>query len=693
VSECRIVTRPLDQQLAAFHLPPSEHEALLQCFPEDPDPVGEACWEAVRAVLTPEHPFELHQLLFDAAYEHRTPELGPAPAWSPRAEQLAEGNLGEALATQSWAELHAASVQSPVSWWSQVLEELKITFATEPTSILDLAEGTTKARWLPGARLNIAESCFARRDSNGIALIWAEEDGVLQTMSLAELRRRANEVAWALQAGGLLPGDAIAACMPMTPESVAIYLGIVLAGGIVVSIADSFAPEEIATRIRISKARAIFTQDVIRRGGRDLPLYSRVVEADAPKAIVLPAGDQVTEDLREGDVSWDVFLAQGGTEEHFDPCVVPAETTTNILFSSGTTGEPKAIPWTHITPIKAAADGWAHHDIRPGDVVAWPTNLGWMMGPWLIYAALLRGATIALYCGVPTGAGFCRFVQSSGVTMLGLVPSIARAWRANDATESLDWSRIRCFSSTGEASNAEDYLWLMSRVPGYRPVVEYCGGTEIGGGYICGSTSQPQAPATFSTKAMGVDFLLLDEEANEVSLGELALVPPLLGSSNRLLNRDHESVYFSGMPVGPQGQALRRHGDQMEHLPGGYYRAHGRVDDTMNLGGIKVSSAEIERVCNEVDGVRETAAIASAPSGGGPSRLVIYAVLDVDSTARSEPQQESLLRSCQMRIRGGLNPLFKVHNLVVVDALPRTASGKVMRRVLRARYIQDSLHS
>jgi len=317
-----------------------------------------------------------------------------------------------------------------------------------------------------------------------------------------------------------------------------------------------------------------------------------------------------------------------------------------------------------------------------------------MMGPWLIYAALLRGAAIALYCGSPTGQGFCRFVQDAGVTMLGLVPSIVRTWRANDAPAGLDWSLIRCFSSTGEASNAEDYLWLMSRVPGYRPVVEYCGGTEIGGGYICGSLAQPQAPATFSSKAMGCDFLLLDEDANPSDQGELALLPPLLGASNRLLNRDHESVYYTGMPCGPDGQILRRHGDQMERLPGGYYRAQGRVDDTMNLGGIKVSSAEIERVCNQVSGLLETAAIAVPTPGGGPSMLVIYAVLEAENEPQttggstpSEPSESVLRDACQRQIRASLNPLFKLHELQVVDALPRTASGKVMRRVLRASYV------
>ncbi|MEE2828606.1 MAG: AMP-binding protein [Myxococcota bacterium] len=675
---------PSLDQLTSLGLPEGTAQALRDCFaPEaEAEAGGQATWRALRSLLRPEHPFEAHQLLFSAAYARRPDEMGPAPAWSPSEEEIAASNLGPALAESDLETLHHQSVSDPESWWGNVLQQLGIHFRTEPEGIIESGEGPSQAQWLPGARLNIIESCFHGRDPQALALIWAGEDGELQTLSLAELRRRSNEVAWGLQAAGMLPGDAVAACMPMTVDSVAIYLGTILAGCVVVSIADSFAPEEIATRLRISNARAVFTQDFIQRGERQLPLYQRVADAEAPRAIVLPVGERVNLPLRDGDFTWEGFRAQGATEDHFEPCVLPADTATNILFSSGTTGEPKAIPWTHITPIKAAADGWGHHDIRTGDVVAWPTNLGWMMGPWLIYASLLNGATIALFDGIPTGRPFCKFVQDAGVTMLGLVPSLAKAWRASKATDGLDWSRVRCFSSTGEASNAEDYLWLMSRVPGYRPVVEYCGGTEIGGGYICGSFVQAQAPATFSTPALGCAFVLIDEDGEATDLGELALVPPLLGSSNRLLNKDHQTVYFEGMPKGPSGQVLRRHGDQMERLPQGYYRAHGRVDDTMNLGGIKVSSAEIERVCNAAEAILETAAIAVPRSGGGPSRLVIHAVL---KNPDSNPSLEQLRGECQLLIREGLNPLFKVDELVIEDALPRTASGKVMRRVLRRR--------
>jgi acetyl-CoA synthetase len=307
-----------------------------------------------------------------------------------------------------------------------------------------------------------------------------------------------------------------------------------------------------------------------------------------------------------------------------------------------------------------------------------------MMGPWLIYAALMNRATIALYDGAPSGRDFGEFVQDARVSLLGVVPSLVKTWRASKCMEGLDWSSIKAFSSTGECSNASDMHYLMY-LANYAPVIEYCGGTEIGGGYITGTVVQPAVPAAFSTPALGLDLVVLDENDKPTPNGEVFLVPPSLGLSLRLLNRDHFETYYKDTPRDSSGRVLRRHGDQIEVMPGGYYRAHGRVDDTMNLGGIKVSSAEIERALNGAPGVRETAAIAVPPPGGGPSLLVVYFVADGASTLRIEELGPRL----QERIRKELNPLFKISDLRRVDSLPRTASNKVMRRLLRDDYLKD----
>lgn len=601
-------------------------------------------------------------------------------AWVPSPALVSTTNIAwlmQRAGVDSYEALHAWSVQNRETFWALAIERLCVRLQKPFSRVMDLSRGVEEPRWLVGSRLNIVESCFGA-PTDSPAIIHQAERGELASMSVGELKALTNLVAASLKRRGFKPGDALAILMPMTAEAVAIYLGIIKAGCVVVGIADSFRPKEIATRLRLGNALAVFTQDIIVRGGKALALYSNVIAAEAPPAIVLAAKDRISLPLRRGDCAWTDFL------EAADPCeAVTREPSDplNILFSSGTTGQPKAIPWTHITPIKCATDAHFHQDIHPGDVLVWPTNIGWMMGPWLIFASLMNRATLGLYYGAPTGGEFGRFVQQAKATMLGVVPSLVRTWRNSGCMDAVDWRTIKVFSSTGECSHPEDMRWLMS-LAGGRPVIEYCGGTEIGGGYITGTLTRPCLPGTFNTAALGLDFVILDENGRPADNGELFILPPSIGLSTTLLNQNHHEVYFAQTPPGPHGELLRRHGDQMEKLPGGYWRGHGRADDTMNLGGIKVSSAEIERVLQSLPDVTETAAIAVSP-GGGPSELVIYATCSTSQTL----SKEDLAARMQDVIKRDLNPLFKIHELVLVDALPRTASNKVMRRVLRDQWL------
>lgn len=358
--------------------------------------------------------------------------------------------------------------------------------------------------------------------------------------------------------------------------------------------------------------------------------------------------------------------------------------------------------------------------------------------------------------------------------MLGLVPSIVKAWRSTGCMAGLNWTALKCFSSTGEASSPDDYTWLMSRVRGYRPVIEYCGGTELGGGYVSCSLLQPQAPSAFSMPTLGSCWVLATADGAQLQpsetptplsapasaasppvSGEVMLVPPMLGSSQRLLNADHDKVYYKDMPRhSATGRLLRRHGDELAvmilQLParslGGdgraaaaasaattavpYYVALGRCDDTMNLGGIKISSVELERaVERNVADVAEVAAVGVPTPGGGPERLHLFVVLKqlqpnqpskkastaaapsttaaaaggnsslsgghspsaVSATADTvgtdtadvASSVAALKKACQAAISRHLSPLFKVDAVVVAPSLPRTASNKVMRRLLR----------
>ena len=638
----------------------------------------EQAWAvARRSILKKADGFDLHQRAYDTCRDSALPQGTPFPVWSPTEEGIEGANVTLAarqVGCASYDEFYPWSVAQREQYWRLVSERLGIVFRHTYDHVLQM-RGPTQPLWFSGTQMNIVESCFGAAPDT-TAILYADGTGAMQTVSYADLQRLVGRIAAGLQRIGVQPGDSIALLLPMNASAVAIYLAIVAVGGAVVSIAESFAPAEIGMRLRIASVSLVFTQETMSRSGKTLPLYEKFVAAEGPPAVVLPSavpGEALP--LRAPDVAWDSFLPADG---RFEPVTRSPQDIVNVLFSSGTTGEPKAIPWDHTTPIKCAGDAHFHHDVHPGDVLCWPTSLGWMMGPWLLFAALINRATIALYGETPMDGGFGRFVQDARVTMLGVVPGLVRAWRGSGCMEAWDWSAIRAFSSTGECSNASNMLYL-SYLADYKPIIEYCGGTEIGGAYVTGTVVQPCVPATFTTPALGIEFQTFNESGQPHNPGEVFLRGPSVGLSTRLLNRDHDSIYFGDAPASETEHPWRRHGDEMEALPGGFYRMQGRCDDTMNLGGIKVSCIEIERVLDQLEDVLETAAVAASPPGGGPSRLVVFAVL----RPGQQTSAEDLKGFMQQAIRSRLNPLFGIAEVRIVPALPRTASNKIVRRELR----------
>ncbi len=643
----------------------------------------DAWQQEAHRLLEEDAPFAQHVAAHKRIYGSRRPEDGPPQVWRPTADDVQYANLARLIEHhrfETYADLHAWSIEHRAGFWNATVQALNVPFIQAPNDTLTgPADDPT---WLDGAQMNIVQACFTA-PGDKVAIIEGGEGRHDREVSYSQLRSMTHQVAHGLRAQGFEPGDGIALYLPMNVECVAAYLGIIRAGCVAISIPDSFAPSEVATRLALGEAKAVITVGSFKRGGRDVPMLPKARDAvqrlTQPPKLISIGGD-----LHDGELAWEDLLVKAG---RFEPVPCEPQDVTNILFSSGTTGEPKAIPWTHLTPIKAAADGMWHQDIHGQDVVAWPTNIGWMMGPWLIYASLVNEATMALYEGVPTSPDYIDFLRRQKITVLGLVPAIVRAWRQQDLVQPGGLADVRIFSSTGEASNAEDYLYLMSLARYQAPIIEYCGGTEIGGGHLTGTVLQPASPATFTTPAMGLDFVVLDDDGRPVpegGMGELFLVPPSIGLSQRLLNRDHHAEYYAGCPKGPNGETLRRHGDEVQRLHQGFYTAQGRADDTMNLGGIKVGSIDLERAMNGAEGVVETAAVGIPPPEGGADRLIVFTVAEAGAEAKE------LQAAMQARIKERLNPLFRIHDVVLVESLPRTASNKVMRRELRKQYAEGT---
>ena len=631
-------------------------------------------WKKIAKAYNRDNLEEIYQKYAEIFRDDAVPII-----WSPDGEGTRDSNIAKSirdLGLNDYRQLFRWASENRDEFWEYLVTKLGIRFSNRYKKVLDLKEGVENPGWFRGASLNVVETCFLGRAEQAAIIEGREGSGELAKITYSELQKKVENVAGGLVRFGLNPGDAVVIYGPLSSEAIICYLALVKIGVVVVSVADSFSSLELKKRIEFSKAKAIITTVSYLYGGKKLMIYEKVKAATAIPAIVFGNESQ----LAGGDVSFDELLSSEALSDyhHTDPDAVMS-----ILFSSGTTKEPKAIPWTQMVPVKCASDGYFHHDIRDDDVVTWTTGMGWMMAPWLIFAGLLNKATISVYVGAATGEGFNKFIEDSGTTILGTIPSVVKAWKNRDFHKTANW-KVRLFSSTGEPSNAVDYFYLMSLAGFEAPIIEYCGGTEIGGGYITGTVVQPASPSLFTTPTLGLDFYLLKADgtvAEDAEAGEVFIIPPSVGLSERLLNRDHHKEYYEGTPKGPKGETLRRHGDAFEKIHCDtliFYRSVGRTDDAMNLGGIKISAIELEAILNDHKDVFESAAVAVPAQGGGPGRLVIFVV-----TRKKIEDLVALKKELQMRLNEHLNPLFKISEIRLLNELPRTASNKVMRNELR----------
>ena len=634
-------------------------------------------------------------------------ETAPQAIWKPSKERIEKSNAYKMMQEhgfKSFDELYKFSIKQGRKFWVEVVQKLGIkyknSYTPNPQNIVDLSN-LEWPKWLVGAELNIIDSCFSAPTTQTAIIFGREGQEGLTKYTYGELDKMSNKAASALAKMGLKSGDRIAIDMPMNIEAITAYLGILKLGGVVVCLADSFKEIDIEIRLDVANpVKAIFTQDytgVIKK----FPLYPTVIGAkNTPQAIVVTDPANPFKLTREGDIYWHDFIKNG--YEVFASASKTAEDYICILFSSSTSspkekeGEkpkpPKAIPWKAHTAIKSGMDAHFHHDMQSGKVLCWPTNLGWMMGSFAIFAAMLNKGTLAVFDGTPVCKDFAKFVEKAGVAVLGLVPGIAEGWEQTKCLEGVNWNNIDLFSSTGSPSNPQNYKFLMSQVAGYAPVVEYMGGTEIGGGYLTSSVLHPASPSCFTTPSLGTDVYTPDEDTEESRKGEVFLVMrngegecPPMGLSSELMNFNHHEKYFERGLKSPEGYLLREHGDIIIRHANGFITSNGRADDGMNLNGIKTSSLDIENYVKaaKIAGIKEVAAVAVRPPLGGEDWLVIYVTL-------SEPQDvvEALKKPIREAIKARNPQLAKVHDVVVIDKMPYTATGKLRRRYLQDGYLE-----
>lgn len=601
--------------------------------------------------------------------------------WEPSEEFIEQTNVWRFLRRLGFADRESFlrfSREEPERFWDETMREMAVEWFTPYERVLDDSAGPERARWFLGGRLNIAHNCLDRWAGSGrIACLWEAENGDTRSVTFADLRAEADRVASGLLRLGLERGDRVALSMPMVPEILSILYGCFKAGLTVVPIFAGFGTGAIATRLEDSGARVLFTADHLERRGKLLPLLEKM-----PKTVE----HTVALRYRGGDtcnaISWEDFLAGGTAAAVTEP--LASEDRAFILYTSGTTGKPKGAVHTHAGCLaQMGKEIWLGFDHRPGDRFFWLSDIGWMMGPWTILGNHLFGGTILLYDGAPDYPGPIRLweiIERHRVTTFGISPTAIRML-SKLAGELPPMESLRLLGSTGEPWDDAAWMWFFERVGRRRcPIINISGGTEIAGSFLFPLPIQSLKPCTLGGPAPGMATEVVDEAGKPVRgrKGYLVCTKPSPSMTRGLWNdwQRYLDAYWSRFP------GMWYHGDWASVDEDGHWFLHGRADESMNVAGRKVGPAEVEEAMLQHPGVAEAAVI------GVPDELKGEAIVGFAVGKPGASLDPAAISATVVEVMGAT---FRPREILVVAELPKTQSGKIVRRLMRQKYLGEPL--
>ena len=615
-------------------------------------------------------------------------------AWTPPESWAAEANataLARSLGADDYHDLLALSTAHPEQFWDAVARDLAIPFTTPYERVLDTSDGPAWARWFGGGQLNLTNACVERWADDpahaGVeAIAWEDEAGATRSLSYAELAREVARFAEGLEELGVRSGDAVALLMPMIPEVAIAYYATAAIGALVVPIFSGFSASAVAGRLEDSRAVALITVDAFMRKGRPVAAKATADEAVArapgvrTTVVVHLTGEPVAwQDAR--DVWWHDLVDGKPGERRATP--VESEHPFMLAYTSGTTGRPKGAVHVHGGfLVKIASEGRYAGDLQPGDRIHWMTDIGWIMGPWLLANAHALGLTALLYDGAPDypdPGRIWRLAARHRLTFLGVSPTLVRALRqAGDGVlEGVDLSALRLFGSTGEPWNPEPWLWLFERVGGgKRPIMNISGGTEVAAGFLGSPPFLPHKPCTLGLPLPGMAMDVYDAQGRSLrgEVGELVCTQPWPGMTRGIWGDPERylDTYWRRFP------GVWTHGDWASVDADGDWFLHGRSDDTLNIAGKRIGPAEYESALVGDPAVAEACAV-GVPHEVKGEVVWCFCVL----RAGHEPDEE--LRSrLRQRCAEELGKAFAPAEVRFTTALPKTRSAKIVRRAVRA---------
>ncbi|OYD07383.1 acetate--CoA ligase [Paludifilum halophilum] len=589
-------------------------------------------------------------------------------------------------------EFYQRSVRNTPWFWEEVIRDLELEWFHPYRQVLDSSDGVPWSRWFVDGKLNISHNCvdrFAKASSsrNRLAVVWEGDDGEVRKWTYRELQNAVNRFARGLTRLGVQYGDRIAIYLPMVVENVIAMLAAARIGAVFTPCFSGYGAEAVAARLRDCRAKVLVTADGFLRRGKAIKMKEEADRAadlspSVEKVVVVRRLGRDIPENGERDVDWDQLMTES---KALPPVHADADDPFMIIYTSGTTGRPKGTVHIHAGfPVKAAFDAGYGMDLRVGDTLFWMTDMGWMMGPWMVFGTLLSGSTMVLFEGTPDYPEPDRLwqvVADHGVTHLGISPTVVRALmkHGEEWVNRHDLTSLRVFGSTGEPWNPEPWQWLFETVGKKRvPIWNYSGGTEISGGILSSNLMEPIAPCSFNGPMPGMDADIVDEKGNSVrgEVGELVMRQPWVGMTRGFWGdpERYENTYWSRWPN------CWVHGDWVETDEEGYWYITGRSDDTLKIAGKRLGPAEVESVLVDHPEVAEAATIGVPDSDKGEA-AVCFVVLN-PKARESEDLRLELIGSVAKNLGKALRPKA----VYFVKELPKTRNGKILRRAIKAAY-------
>ena len=590
-----------------------------------------------------------------------------------------------------YEEAYKASVENPAAFWEGIAGEF--TWQKPWDKTLEWEFNTPNVKWFQGGVLNITENCLDRHlveRGDDIALIWEPNDPKEQEvrMTFAELHSEVCRFANVLKAKGVKKGDRVAVYMPMVPELTIGVLACARIGAVHSVVFAGFSSNALADRINDSQCVCVLTSDGMYRGAKALPVKTTVDEAlkscTSVESVIVVKRDGREVEMVEGRDHW---YAEVAAKVNVDcaPEPMEAEDMLFILYTSGSTGKPKGVVHTCGGYMVYAAYSFQNvFQYERGDVYWCTADVGWITGhSYIIYGPLLNGATTMMFEGVPTFPDAGRFwdvCDKYKVNQFYTAPTAIRALMAmgDEFVDRADLSSLKVIGSVGEPINAEAWHWYDQKV-GHEncPIVDTWWQTETGGIMISGiGAHSPQRPTYAGRPLPGIQPVLLDSDGNEITgdgvEGYLCMKHPW-PSMLRTTYGDHErckNVYFSNY----EGHYFTGDGARRED---GMFRIIGRVDDVINVSGHRFGTAEIENAINASSVVTESAVVGYPHDIKGQG-IYAYVILE-----EGNHDADEVRKAIVSTLVAEIGPIAKPDVIQIVPGLPKTRSGKIMRRILR----------